>query len=314
MRSFKDIEAESKRQYLEGSLVTYLARYLSGDYEQVWDELFSLGPTVFTAPLHDDALAVVRETMRRVRFNIEELILRLTRLGFVFGYDHRIRYAFTDHPYHAATWRDYLEFREWAYHQPPVFLPASLHEEAYDEIVSWGLADVADDVLDGIESIPTQKANVHRLEQEIGPIPLTVRAWYEQIGAVNFYGYFDGWLKYVELPTHLMTYCDPLQVAVLDSSFVDQLVQINRPGQNQRLEFAADKHFKDHYAGSSTPHVIMWKEAGIDGELPPDPGRGMTFVKYLRLCFRWAGFPGMSTWTDVPQDDLTMLTEGLLPF
>jgi len=111
-----------------------------------------------------------------------------------------------------------------------------------------------------------------------------------------------------------MSYCNPLQVAVLDSSLVDQLVHINRLGQNQRLEFAPDRHFKDRYAGSSTPHVIMWKEAGIDGELPPNPDPGMTFVKYLRLCIRWAGFPGMSTWADVPQDDLAMLTEGLLPF
>lgn len=58
---------------------TYLERYVSGEYEQVWDELVTLGAAVRQDPVYTDALAVARETMRRARANIDRLIPRLVR-------------------------------------------------------------------------------------------------------------------------------------------------------------------------------------------------------------------------------------------
>lgn len=52
----------------------YLARYVASEHEQVWAELQSLGAAVREEPVYTDALAVARETMRRVRHNIEMLI------------------------------------------------------------------------------------------------------------------------------------------------------------------------------------------------------------------------------------------------
>jgi hypothetical protein len=34
---------------------------------------------------------------------------------------------------------------------------------------------------------------VEALENGVGPLPLSIRAWYMEIGAVNFYGYFAPW-------------------------------------------------------------------------------------------------------------------------
>src|SRR5260221_13151377 len=68
--------------------MTYLERYTNGEYEPVWNELQALGPAVRQEPVYSDALAVARETMGRARHTIEELIQRLIRIGFVFGYDH----------------------------------------------------------------------------------------------------------------------------------------------------------------------------------------------------------------------------------
>ncbi len=66
----------------------YLERYASGEHEQIWDDLLALGAKAREGQVYPDALAVARETMGRVRQNIEELIQRLLRIGFVFRYDH----------------------------------------------------------------------------------------------------------------------------------------------------------------------------------------------------------------------------------
>jgi hypothetical protein len=52
----------------------------------VWEELLALGAAVHEEPAHADALAVARETMKRARMNIDRLIPRLVRVGFLFGY------------------------------------------------------------------------------------------------------------------------------------------------------------------------------------------------------------------------------------
>jgi hypothetical protein len=64
-----------------------LERYVNGHCEQVWDELYALGSAVRRLDHVDDAMAVARETMRRVRANCQTLIPRLEALGWRFGYD-----------------------------------------------------------------------------------------------------------------------------------------------------------------------------------------------------------------------------------
>ncbi|MBW4474391.1 MAG: hypothetical protein KME45_29050 [Stenomitos rutilans HA7619-LM2] len=61
----------------------FFSRYLAGDHNNVWRELQALGEIV-DQPLKADALAVARETMRRVKINLEIIMHRLKRLGFEF--------------------------------------------------------------------------------------------------------------------------------------------------------------------------------------------------------------------------------------
>ncbi len=51
--------------------MTYLDRYKSGEYEQVWTELSMLDSQIYQEPLYKDALDVARETMTRARKNVE---------------------------------------------------------------------------------------------------------------------------------------------------------------------------------------------------------------------------------------------------
>jgi 3-oxoacyl-ACP reductase-like protein len=120
---------------------SYLDRYLSGEHEQVWAELVAVGEQVRKEPLYSDAWAVARETMRRVRLNIEQLIPRLVQVDFVFGYDSLIHETLHQ-PLRGADWTAYLKALEWSRQQPPIFLPARLDEEYRDQIISIGLDDL----------------------------------------------------------------------------------------------------------------------------------------------------------------------------
>lgn len=51
----------------------------------MWDELLAHGDAVRNLPFRDDAEAVARETMLRVRRNVENLVAGLKRHGFEFG-------------------------------------------------------------------------------------------------------------------------------------------------------------------------------------------------------------------------------------
>jgi hypothetical protein len=70
-------------------------------------ELVAIGEHVREEPVYSDAGAIACETMRRVRRNIEQLIPRLVRVGFVFGYDGLIHETLHK-PLHGADWTAYL--------------------------------------------------------------------------------------------------------------------------------------------------------------------------------------------------------------
>ncbi len=316
--------------------MTYLGRYLNGEYKQVWDDLFHLGTKVRQEPFHTDALAVAHETMRRVRKNIEVLIAKLVQIGFVFGYDHRIQPSTgTLHP--AEDRKTYLENFLWARQQPPVFLSARQREEEKDEqgdILTFSFfLDALDEEykLEQNIDLSTEKVNaepqtmaayIDEIEQLIGFVPLSLRAWYEEVGGVNFYGHRREWYELFQfsrprtetesVPPTLMSFWDPLMVYPLDKAFTDQLHQKCVPGKNCLFEFAPDRSFKDNYGGAGSPYSATLPDPNMD--FPLGSNLGM-FVHYLRVAILlWAGFPGMSDGFKIPKKELDFLTRDLLPF
>lgn len=305
--------------------MSYLNRYLQGEHEAVWDELQTRGAEIYNPSLYDDALAVARETMRRARANIEMLIVRLAQTGFVFGYDHLLLQTVA-HPLSGrkADWERYMEALRWSREQPPLFLPARLGEQGRAETreaMDWeGLEDALEELLEAYDIYPDMPKHFHEVESMIGRLPLSLRVWYEEVGTVNFYGYHPRWSDYLDVDAsitdmrnrYLMTYCDPLQVCVLDNAHMAHLREWHQRGHLHAFEFAPDPYFKDYTTGSSTPFSLLPADA-IDGELASYPSKP-TFVHYLRRCMRWAGFPGMAEWSRVPEDDIAFCTQDLFPF
>lgn len=141
-------------------MASFLSRHLDGEHEQVWAELLALGERVREEPLYSDALAVARETMRRVRYNIKLLIPRLETIGY-----HFYRYG-------VDIYQDFtLEGSEEAHREMPIF------------------AHPAEDVDDLIAVI----------ESKGGILPFSVRAFYKVVGTVNLVGKHPNWRNCMRL-------------------------------------------------------------------------------------------------------------------
>lgn len=281
---------------------TWLERYQQGEREQVWQELIALGEDVHHPDLLDSAYAVARETMKRTRHNIEMLVARLSGLGFQFGYDwvfERMARGNGD-----SDWTRWLIENELT--PPPPFAPPP---QGTDE-------------------------RLEALEQEVGPLPLSLRAWYEEVGCANLVGLFP-----VDDLGRYQRFLSTAQSVALGQEFKDQLQQkrqewpchhdidplwvyplsiaregILQPAYSERryvLSLAPDEYFKYLYPGGGTYSIALpcgAADAVLDGEW-----HHTYFVDYLRQCFQWAGFPGLACRPSVPQSELEYLTENLLP-
>ncbi|HEV2236034.1 MAG TPA: hypothetical protein VGR57_05165 [Ktedonobacterales bacterium] len=271
----------------------YLEHYLAGEHEQVWDDLVALGERVREEPLHSDALAVARETMRRVRHNLDLVVPRLERLAYAFG---------------AGFFGDMTPAEESeARRQAPVVAPPA----------------------------PMTYAHFTELESAVGPLPLSLRAFYELVGSVNLVGRFPGGTvglrpqgiqgsQQRQLPERSKvagsldfgSELDPLFVYSLEMALVlfrDWRDRRTASGQSllpYQLPVSPDCYGKYGTSGGGNYSVEV-PCAATDAPLLLEWHK-TTFVNYLRICFRCAGFPGLERVAHPPQE-LLYLTEGLLP-
>jgi hypothetical protein len=186
----------------------FLDRYRQGEYQQVWDELLAQGKAIRREPLFTDASAVAHETMRRVRQNIEVLIPRLRTLGYHFG-----EFWGQDPLPH---WRREASSSE----ENPTFLPfVPPHSEVHQYL--------------------------EQLEQAVGPLPLSLRVFYVEVGGVNFLGTHPTWAPFIELERLDALYLDPLTAETLDDflkGYADyQMYSEDWPGTPFTLNLAPDR-------------------------------------------------------------------------
>lgn len=269
--------------------VTFLQRYVAGEHEQVWAELVALGDAVREEPLYADAQAVARETMRRVLQNVLLLIRRLREVGYRFGYS-------------------------WCTPDGVAFLRRELCPP-----------------LAFTEPDPDVRSQLDHLEAQVGPMPLALRAWYEQIGSVNSVGMYP-----VDDPTDPEGFAHWQQVKALGGPVSVQeyaAMQAARPCRHDldplwvypltyardflegstmsELAVAPDECFKLGQPGGGY-YTLTLPNASADA-LVDYEWHDTTFVNYLRICFKWGGFPGLECKRRRPEKELAFLTEGLLP-
>src|SRR5579859_2746545 len=155
---------------------------------------------------------------------------------------------------------------------------------------------------------PETLEQVTLLEQLTGPLPLSLKCWYEEVGTVNLIGLF---------PANERGYgpvLDPLYVESIAMvlQMVTRLMKIGGWEEEPILLLAPDRFHKYGYSGAGAYTIALPCKA-VDAPFLDEPHQ-TTFVNYLRICMQWGGFPGLEVENRLTRDELDFLTKDLLVF
>ena len=131
-------------------------------------------------------------------------------------------------------------------------------------------------------------------EKSGGVMPLSLRAFYEVVGEVNLIDTYPG--------------LDPLVVYGFDEGLAEFDGDEDAPSA---ITIAPDDIHKAGESGGDAYEIAV-PDLRADGELLNERHR-LFFVDYLRLCFRFGGFPGYEGKADVPPA-LSTLSAGFVAF
>jgi hypothetical protein len=148
-------------------------------------------------------------------------------------------------------------------------------------------------------------------------VPLSLRAWIEEVGDVNLAGAHPR-LCFWEDEGFPGIHADPLMV-VSDIFEIEGWLEERGSGDAPAtldvvVGWDAKAKARLTVADEQLDHgySIAIPDAGADARLKGEP-HGIGFVDYLRLAFRWGGFPGWEKRQERPERELKLLTDGLLP-
>jgi hypothetical protein len=162
-----------------------------------------------------------------------------------------------------------------------------------------------------------QAALIRKLETNGVFLPLSLRAWIEEVGEVNLAGAHPR-LCFWEGPGFGGIYADPLMVAPPIWEIEAWHEEGEASGSRERLDMVLgwDAKAKARLVVEDEQldygYSMALPDAAVDAPLAGAP-HGTTFVNYLRAAFRWGGFPGWAEHPERPDKELSVLTEGLLP-
>jgi hypothetical protein len=313
-----------------------LQRYLNGEHREVWRDLVDLGTTVRDEAYYAAALAVAAETMRRARHNVESIIVKLETLGYEFTSeepDRPILASIGGSEVNLGSLGSVMEkavrFSKDSPFARPGFEPRNAYEESMARMA--GNIQLAADQLTVLRSqrADRKKKNsaqgalrnpdvftppdsnlmdyLEFFEEELGgPLPISLRQWYETVGSVCLMGLHEA-LNPAEGPYSP----DPLVIFPLrgaaESDCGDGLLDLD--GETVDLALAPDAQHKAHGTGGE-PYSMKVPDLAADGLFQwgiPDT----TFVEYLRRTFDWGGFPGWEHASERPEKEIAFLTENL---
>jgi Domain of unknown function (DUF6745) len=247
----------------------YYERYMAGDHRQVWLELIALGASVRNDQYAADALAVAYATMSRIAWNIGTIVERLREIGYEFEADSSVRENVI--PFGVARWN--LWMNTGVRERPAPLMPPE-----------------------------RRPADMIRLEQDAGQLPISLRAWFQVVGSVTLLG------KHPALsPGDGTLHPDPLVIVPFSQvlrAWDASPPEVGVEGQPFVAELAP-------YTGGQS-YSMRLPAVGIDALLENEPHR-LSFVDYLRLALQWGGFPGFESAGQRPKE-IEFLTQELLAF
>ncbi len=142
------------------------------------------------------------------------------------------------------------------------------------------------------------------LQEAVGPLPISLVSFWEQVGSVNLMGMLRAWPQGLD-----PLVVDPPEGALSDLNDRGEIVETIG---HFEAGLAPDYLHKDNISGGS-PYAVKLPDPSIDFLLRNEK-HDLFFVSYLRLAIlHFGGFPGLEG-GDAEFDALPRLLEGLEPF
>jgi hypothetical protein len=147
-----------------------------------------------------------------------------------------------------------------------------------------------------------KRADMSELEAEAGPLPLSLVAFWQEVGSVDFVGMHPEW------PNGL----DPLVVIPPDGALALLYEEDGDEGVEWFAGLAPDDVHKANESGGD-PYGMALPNSSADFEFLNEC-HNLPFVSYLRMAIlRWGGFPGLDR-ISAEFKPLGELVAGLEPF
>jgi hypothetical protein len=277
--------------------LSYYKDYLAGKHALVWDQIQTLSEDILQREdVYTDVLHVLYEVMKRVRTNIELLIQRLESLGYTFGYS-----------WTAPLLAEERAKIEW-YQEPGVLDQVGIPEELWEDmLVSEVLRWIAEQPITYSLPLLDIEQRLAKIEDTGRRVPLSIRAWHEIVGGVNFIGSPpQNWLNGKNEREYAYQ-LDPLRINSLEEKYLEQAMK------DSRLEISPDKYYKYYYSGGDFYHLYLPSALIVDESIKIGKSH-VKFIEYLRLALSKGGFPGLDSSTAIPEEHLLFLITDLLPF
>ncbi len=155
---------------------------------------------------------------------------------------------------------------------------------------------------------PNVEEQIQELERRAGVLPLSLRAFYQVVGSVDFTARNSPWVG-CDYPDPLVVF--PIQMALHELQEWEQdREEYEKAFGSFRIPIAPDLYHKEDVSGGMW-YGIALPSLGADAILLEE-WHETTFVEYLRICFHWAGFPGLERTPTASWQPLEELTAGLL--
>jgi hypothetical protein len=149
------------------------------------------------------------------------------------------------------------------------------------------------------------RRTIDKVERRSGMLPLSLRAFFEIVGGTNFVGSHPLWGDY------------GLDAMLVESA--EQIIELDNWGhwsgdkdESGAVGMPISPDERQKYFVSGNIYTIECPCAAADAILD-GKRHHTTFVDYLRICFRWGGFPGWARLDHRPEQDIAFLIVGLLP-
>jgi hypothetical protein len=152
---------------------------------------------------------------------------------------------------------------------------------------------------------PGAAQQLRKFERTGMVLPLSLEAWVQEVGSVNLMGAHPKLCFLGDEEGFPYLFADPLMIDVPLRHIVGE-----DAADGIECVIGLDDEGK---AGESDPDFYFVRLPDLHADVRLRGERHKTnFVDYLRLAFRWGGFPGWEQYDERPEQELEALTEGLL--